>query len=218
MTKICAIHQPNFFPWLGYFDKIKKSNIFVFLDDVQNSKTGSSWFNRTMLDCFGKSKWYTCPIARPSGLLNINQVQFGDVFWKKDFMNVLQNYYKDHINIKNGFNFIKELIFQKDYDCLASLNKNVIQHVALNLGINSEFISSSKLSITSLSTQRLIDICKNVGADTYLCGRGATGYQEDDLFKKNNIKLLYQNYIPEPYKEDGFIPGLSVIDYIMNVL
>ena len=49
MDKIVAIHQPNFFPWLGYFDKINKSDIFIFLDDVQFPKKGGNWTNRVQL-------------------------------------------------------------------------------------------------------------------------------------------------------------------------
>ena len=37
----CAIMQPHYFPWSGYFNLISKVDNFVFLDDAQFSK--DSW-------------------------------------------------------------------------------------------------------------------------------------------------------------------------------
>lgn len=218
MSKICAIHQPNFFPWLGYFDKIKESDIFVFLDDVQNQKTGSNWVNRVKLNCFGKEKWYTCPIKRPPGTLLINQVEFSEPKWRFNFKEVLRNYYIKHPKYKEISEMILSLLEKKDYHYLAELNKDIILYISEYLGYSTTFISKSDLKIQTASTEMLIDVCKAVGADTYLCGGGATGYQNDKAFEEAGIKVIYQNFTPFPYgpKED-YIPGLSVIDYLMSV-
>src|SRR5256885_16256985 len=61
---LVAIHQPNFFPWLAYFDKIARADIFVFLDDVQYEKTGGTWSNRVRLLISGQAAWATMPIRR----------------------------------------------------------------------------------------------------------------------------------------------------------
>jgi WbqC-like protein family len=217
MGKICAIHQPNFFPWLGYFDKIKKADIFVFLDDVQIVKTGSSWVNRAKLNCFGQEKWYTCPIKRESGLIPINQVEFGNEEWKRNFLNVLKNYYKDYIKAQEVIQLIEHLIYHKNYKYLADLNRDVIVYFANYFGYKTHFISKSFLGIESSATPMLIDICKAVGADTYLCGGGAAGYQQDELFNKHGVTVVYQEYAPQPYGEpQRYLPGLSIIDYLMD--
>lgn len=218
MSIVCAIHQPNFFPWLGYFDKIKKANIFVFLDDVQNIKTGSSWVNRTKLNAFGKEKWYTCPIVRSTGVIPINQVTFADSKWKENFLNFLSSYYKNYTNVKNGLKLVEELIYKKDYQYIADMNQDIIIHLSYHFGCESQFVYKSSLKIDSKSTQMLIDVCNAVGADTYLCGGGASGYQDDNMFENSDIHLVYQNYCLVPYGDmKVFLPGLSVIDYIMSV-
>ncbi len=218
MSKICAIHQPNFFPWLGYFDKIKKSDIFVFLDDVQNQKTGSNWVNRIKLNCFGKEKWYTCPIKRPSGTLTINQVEFGNPEWTFNFKEVLRNYYAKYPKYKETSELILSLIEKKEYHYLSDLNKDVIVHLAEYFGYSTNFISKSSLKINTTSTNMLIDICKALGADTYLCGGGAARYQNDEAFEQAGIKLVYQQFVPSPYGHpESYIAGLSVIDYLMSV-
>ena len=77
MKHIVAIHQPNFFPWLGYFDKISKADSFVFLDDIQFPKKGGSWSNRIKLFISGDVRWVTAAINRDySGTRNINEMEF----------------------------------------------------------------------------------------------------------------------------------------------
>jgi hypothetical protein len=218
MSIICAIHQPNFFPWLGYFDKIKKADVFVFLDDVQNSKTGSSWVNRTKLNCFGKEKWYTCSIKRPHGVIPVNSVEFSDLGWKINFIEVLRNYYRKYTKCDEVSDIILRLIDEKEYCYLSNLNKDIITYFSKYFGCSTKFLSKSDLGIKSKSTYMLIDICKAVGADAYLCGGGASGYQEDDAFSDANIQLIYQNFELQPYGiQENFIPGLSIIDYLMSV-
>lgn len=79
MTRIVAIHQPNFFPWLGYFDKIARSDTFIFLDDVQYPKTGGVWSNRVKMLVAGEPRWVTAPITRTfHGLAKINEIEWAD--------------------------------------------------------------------------------------------------------------------------------------------
>lgn len=218
MPIVCAIHQPNFFPWLGYFDKIKRSDVFVFLDDIQNTNSGRSYVNRTKLNCNGQEKWYTCPINRPSGIIKINEVEFSSNEWDQKFLEVLTNYYRKHPNFKKTIVLISDLVTKKEYMNLSELNKDIIIHFSDYFGYKTQFISKSSLEIDSKSTQMLIDICKVVGSDTYLCGGGASGYQDDDLFKASGINLKYQHYTPTCYGDEKlFLPGLSVIDYLMGV-
>lgn len=217
MSIICAIHQPNFFPWIGYFDKIKRADIFVFLDDIQNQKTGGSWINRVKFNCHGEEKWVTCPIKRPSGTVLINQVEFSDSLWREKFLEILRNYYRKHPNYKFCHNLISSLIYGKNYICISDLNKDVIINISSFLGHQTQFISKSSLNINSHATQMLIDICQEVGANTYLCGGGASGYQEDTAFSKAGLNLRYQNFIATPYPSfTKFVPGLSIIDFLMN--
>ncbi len=217
MNKICAIHQPNFFPWLGYFDKIKQVDEFVFLDEVLIVKTGSSWVNRVKLHCNGAAKWVTCPIKRVSGTQKINEVEFVDISWKEGFIGIVSNYYRKHPNFHNGMKIIKEIIYSNNSLKLAEFNIHCIKVLASYLGLNVKFILQSDLNITSSSTQLLIDLTKAVGCNSYLCGGGASGYQEDELFAKAGVKLVYQDYEPKPYGDPlKFIPGLSIIDFLMS--
>ena len=73
---IVAIHQPNFFPWLGFFDKIARADVFCLLDNVQFPKTGGTWINRVQLWINGKAAWATAPVDRSySGVRRIREMQ-----------------------------------------------------------------------------------------------------------------------------------------------
>ena len=213
----CAIHQPNFFPWLGYFDKIAKSDVFVFLDDVQIVKTGSSWVNRSKLNCFGKEKCFTCPIKRPNGVVKIKDVEFADQNWQLDFFNTIDSYYKKYPNYDECKAFLLDIFGGVNTSNLCEFNIHVIKALCVHLKLDTKFILLSDLNISTSSTQLLIDICKKTGSDVYFCGGGASGYQEDAKFAEAKIGLMYQNFMPTPYgNKDKFIPGLSVIDYLMS--
>jgi len=100
------------------------------------------------------------------------------------------------------------------------LNFETIKKVIEWLGIKIEIIKESELNVNGNSSDRLINICKSIDADTYISGSGGSNYLDENLFEKNNLKLEYQNYIPPQYNQhlsDMFIPDLSIIDLIANV-
>ena len=218
-NRVVGIHQPNFMPWLGYFYKIKQSNIFIFLDDVQFQKTGASYINRVSIAINTQSSYLTVPVKRQSGVWNINETEFSDQRWKKKIIGTLQNNYAKADFFKENKEFVFELINFTSND-LASYNMNFIKEVSMRLGIKTAFVKSSDFKIDTTSTQRLIDLIKKVDGNVYLSGSGGDNYQDKELYQQENIKLIY-NKMPmfeyKQYKNDKFIMGLSVVDAIFNI-
>lgn len=222
MNKIVAIHQPNFFPWLGYFDKIVKSDTFILLDDVQFPKTNGNWINRVNLFVSDESRWITAPIKRAyHGTLNINEMVFDDrPPWRQKIIKTIESNYRKADYYKEGFEFITSLI-NNPINNIAEYNIANILAVCEYLGINKDkFVRSSDLNVTSCSTQRIIDLVKLCNGNVYYCGGGASGYQEDTLYEENGIELRYQDYSHPLYEQRNsgeFIKGLSIIDAIFNI-
>jgi hypothetical protein len=218
-SKIIGIHQPNFMPWLGYFYKIWKSDIFIFLDDVQFQKKGASYTNRVSININGESKYLTVPIKRESGTWNINKTKFLDNKWKKKIISSLQGSYAKANFFKENKEFIYSLI-EYESDNLADFNMNFILKICNKLDINTNIVKSYDYNITTISTQRLIDLIKKLNGNIYLSGSGGDNYQEKELFKKENIKLNY-NQVPNlkysQIKTEEFIDGLSIVDAIFNI-
>ena len=218
--KSCAIHQPNFFPWLGYFDKINKADIFIFLDNVAYPKSGSGsgcWCNRVKLNVNKNATWVGCPIKREHGIQLIKDVIIDKSKpWKNKLLKTLAFNYKKSPNYEKTIELISHLLLFETEN-LAEFNINAIKAISTMLNIKTEFIRQSELNVEGTSTQLLINLTKAVNAQKYLCGGGAQDYQEDNLFIENNIALIYQNYVQEKYFTiQPFISGLSVIDYLMN--
>lgn len=221
MSTRVAIHQPNFFPWLGYFDKIAHSDIFILLDDVQFPKTNGTWLNRVQLLVAGEGRWVTAPVKRDyHGTLPINEMFFDEKApWRDKLLRTLEGNYKKTDFYKENIDFIAELVSNTESN-IGAYNSHAILSLATYLGIDTGRIRrSSDMQVHTMSTQRIIDLVKKVNGDTYYCGGGATGYQEDELYAQQQVALVYQNYQHPVYMQKGasdFVKGLSVIDALFQ--
>ncbi len=221
--KVCAIHQPNFFPWMGYFDKIRRSDVFIFLDAVDYPRSGSksmaSWSNRVKIDADGSESWFRCQVKKAPLGTKINQVVLSDdQSWRGQAIEKLKSSYGQNPGFAQAMPMLESLI-NYDAPSIADFNINAIMTISKALGLKVQFCRQSEVEASEASTELLIELCKKVGCDTYLCGGGAGGYQEDAKFTENGIQLVYQDYKPLPYgaEEYGdFMPGLSIIDYLMK--
>ncbi|MFW6129792.1 MAG: WbqC family protein [Atribacterota bacterium] len=214
---IAGIHQPQYMPWLGYIDKIKKCDKFVFLDDVQYKKR--EYQNRNKIRTPQGSMWLTIPVlVKGKYRQDIKQVKINNsTNWRKDHIKAIKHNYSSAKYFDKYFPQI-EKIFSKEYKYLIDINMETIKFMIKAFDIDTEYVFSSELNIKSQRTQRLIDICKKLGADEYLSGQGAKDYMDQELFNKNGIKLRYQEFKHPEYTQnfDGFIPNLSAIDYLFN--
>jgi hypothetical protein len=218
---VVAIHQPNFFPWLGYFDKIARSDHFVFLDHVQFQKTGGVWSNRVRLLLSGNPGWVTAPIVRAfHGFRQVNEIEFAaNQAWREKLLKTLRASYGRTPFFAETMQVLEALVRHED-DNLARYNSHTImqlaEHLALPLPV---WHWSSEIGPAEESTDLLITLTRHVGGDTYLCGGGAADYQEDAAFATVGLTLQYQHFRHPTYKQrhgDPFVPGLSVIDALMN--
>ncbi len=214
--KICAIHQPNFFPWLGYFDKIKKADVFIFLNEVQFQKKGGTYTSRVQLNFQNGPQYFTCPVNRGSGTHKISQITFADERWKKKFLQTLQLNYAKYPNFKETMDLLQEIL-NLETQYLSELNIFSIKKICSYLKIETEFKAQSELESLGSSTELLCHLVKEVNCNAYLYGGGAQKYQENDLFINQGIELVEQNFTPTPYGDPHkFQPGLSIIDYLMS--
>ena len=219
---IVAIHQPNFFPWLGYFAKIATCDKFVILDNVQLPKTGGTWSNRVKIMIGGEAKWLTAPIVRNyHGVRNINEVEFDcRIKWRDKILKTLDANYRKCPFFVETMDMVGSLIEYPDNN-MASYNIHLILSIAQAIGVEREkFVLSSSFPSDLSSNDLLVHLTRACGGIIYMCGGGADSYQDEDVFKKSGITLRPQNFTHPVYPQrgvDDFIPGMSIIDALMNV-
>lgn len=218
---VVAIHQPNFFPWAGYFDKLARCDSFIFLDDVQYPKTGGSWSNRTAILVNAASAWLTAPLARNfHGTRILSDMHFRDADWATDATRKLHGAYGKAPYYAEALQALQPLLHHQAPH-LAAYNTHVIRALCALLNIKlPPIIDSSQLACADTGTARLISLIKAVGGTHYLCGGGSAGYLDEDAFAQAGIGLVFQQFTPLPYAQKGteaFVPGLSVIDMLMQL-
>ena len=222
MSIAAAMHQPNFFPWLGYFEKIARSDVFIFLDDVQFPKTGGVWINRVKLLVAGEPKWLTASINRTyHGTLKVNEVTFVQRSpWRSKMTKTLQSQYSKHPFYEQTMDILSPLLMNPEPN-ISEYNIHAVTELALAIGLDTTKICrSSDYPTSDSATKRLCSLTRAVAADTYLCGGGAHGYQDDQIFSSYGLSLRYQNFNHPFYPQHGykdFVPGLSIIDAAMNL-
>jgi hypothetical protein len=165
---IAAIHQPNYIPWLGFFYKVAKCDKFVILDNIQIANRGFT--NRNKVKRTSGEAWVTLPIS--SGCA-INEVKLKNyIDWKNEHLNIFNHNYK---RAKFFSNYIDELtgIYNMDWDYMSEFNIAILKYILDKLGLKKELIFSSSLGVEGKSTELIVNICKEIGTDTYLSGSGA---------------------------------------------
>lgn len=220
--RLVAIHQPNFLPWLGWFDKCRRADVMVLLDDAQFQKTGGTWTNRVSMLVGGRADWVTLPIVRAyHGTREVREIELdGRAPWREKLLRTLRQSYAKHPCVNETLALLEEPL-RAPTTSLCEYNVGLLETIARAIGIDwSRTVRSSALGVTSVSTERLIDIVQRLDGDRYLVGGGAGGYQEDALFAEAGIAVVPQAFRHPEYPQRGtgtFVPGLSIVDALMNV-
>lgn len=213
---IVGIHQPNFIPWSGYFYKMAKSDLFIYLDDVQYTK--NSYQNRVKIKTSQGDNWLTLPIVHKYGQLT-NEVRLNTSDkWQEKHIKTIEFNYKKSINFKPVFAILSESYYAQDWKFMSDFNIFLIEKLCNYIGIGTKTIKSSELNVSGTSTERLVNLIKATGCTEYLSGFGAANYQDVQMFKDYGIELKYSEFIHPKYEQlwGEFTAGLSIIDMLFN--
>lgn len=217
-----AVHQPNFFPWLGFFDKLARADVFISLDHVQFPGGLGNWANRSRLIVAGEPRWSTAPIVRGSLQQTIVETLFDERSrWRRKLIGTLEASYRKAPFFEEAMGLFAPLILHPE-SRLAEYNLNAIGEIASALGLDpGKIVRSSEMKARSASTQLLIDLVKETDGEIYIYGGGASGYQEDVSFAAAGVALEAQRFEHPVYRQinagESFHPGLSIIDAVMNL-
>lgn len=216
---IVAVSQPTLFSWIGYYNIIKKVDIFVFLDNVKFKKR--DWHTRNKLKITNGEKeswvWITMPTKDITNETLIKDALIDNSQnWGKKHLKMFQSQYGN--NYKE-IDFLIEM-YNKSWNRVNQFNIEFIKNCCQYLDIKTKLISASELMATGKKSELLLNICKELGATEYLTSIGAKEYLENDkeMFEEENIKISYHDFIHPNYKQQGksFISNLSILDLLFN--
>ena len=212
--------QPTYLPWLGYFDLIRKVDVFVIYDHVQFEKR--SWQQRNRIRNAAGEIMLTVAVETKSKFnqsikdVKIDHTQKSLV---KHLASIKMAYAKSP-NFDRIYPAI-ENAFRKKVDFLMDLNLELIRTGMQYFNIQKDILFSSQMDIAGQKVEALINVCKKIGANQYLSAAGSKTYiDENNLFPVNEIELSYQSFTSPVYKQvnfSDFISHLSFIDYLFNV-
>ena len=213
--KIVSIHQPNYFPWLGYFYKIYQSDIFVFLDDVQFTNEGLQ--NYHYIKTPQNSFRLKIPVKYRFGDMIYDVQPRYELNWVIKHLKTIEMSYKKAPFFEEIFNDYKNLI-TVEYKNLALLNISIIRFICFKLGITTKTILSSEMNILTVKEEKVLDICNELQASVYYSGNGAKVYQKEKDFTIRGLELRYSNFIPFEYPQlwGPFQSNVTILDYLMN--
>ncbi len=218
MSKKAAIVQSNYIPWKGYFDLINRVDEFILYDDMQYTKR--DWRNRNRIKTPDGLLWLTIPVTvKDRFSQKIKDTVISDREWnKKHWKTIAANYgkAKHFIDYRDMF---EELYLNSDERFLSEINFKFIDALCSLLGITTGISRSMDYHLCEGKTERLVDLCRQAGAEEYITGPAAKDYINEELLRREGITVQYMDYsgYPEYNQLYGqFEHSVSIIDLIFN--
>jgi len=213
---VVAIHQPQYLPWLGYFDKLDRCDVFCLLDTVQYKK--NEFQNRNRIKTAEGWQWLTVPVTYrfPQRIEEVGVNQTVD--WQRKHLQALKTNYSKAPFFENYYASFEEF-YQQSYELLTEVNVACIRFLMDLLGLKRKVVLASSLQVeTDDPTLRLVKICQVLHGNAYLSGKDGANYMDPDTFHKHQLELVFQDFNHPEYPQcyGPFEPNLSVVDLLFN--
>jgi hypothetical protein len=213
-----AAHQPNYLPWLGFFDKMCACDLFVIEDLVLLETKG--YTNRNKIKGCQGSLWLTVPIIHVGQQIPINEVKIaskGKSNWaKQHYLSMKYSYCR--APYWSDYQSFFEQSYGLEWNKFIDLSLNFIEGIRSFLNIKTPLVMASTLKASGTKSDLIIAQCKELGATTYFSGMGAKNYLEVKKFEEQGISVIFQNFEHPVHQQlyGKFVPNLSAIDYLFN--
>jgi hypothetical protein len=223
VDRVVACHQPNFLPWLGFFAKIARSDVFFLLDDVQFTQGANrhNWTSRVRIGAANGPLWLSLPVRRSGeGRQSILDLKTGDgPRWLPKMLKTLDESYRKAPHSAECLPLISEIL-ERHQGSVCETNIELIRSICGMLGLSAVLIRSSQQQVDGAATNRLVNLTRSANGTIYLSGDGADDYQLVDAFNAAGIQLRKLGFRAQPYPQRrgaDFVPGLSIIDALCHV-
>ncbi|RAP59380.1 WbqC family protein [Oleiagrimonas sp. MCCC 1A03011] len=213
---IAAIMQPYLFPYIGYFQLMHAVDIFVFYDDVKYIKSG--WVNRNRLRIGNRAAWFTLPIKRDRSHLSIHEREYRtDEATLERLLRTIWMNYSHTSHGREMYDVVAHLLRYPSPN-ISNFNVHAAIHLAHMMGICCRFQRSSQMTAghRGSGTPRVIDICKAVGATTYINPIGGMDLYDPEDFAASGIELKFLRTTASPAQLESGPQHLSILHELMH--
>jgi hypothetical protein len=213
----CVISQPRLFPGLHYLHRMLAADWFVILDTVQFTPRHEE--NRARLRTANGADWLTVPMRQASREQLIRDTRIDESQpWQRRAVRTLQHLYGKAPHFKEHAPAV-QAVLEAGHETLTALDRASWEPALRLLGITCRFVRASELPVEGKGPQLLLDICKHLGADSYLSGGFGREYLDTAAFAREGVQVVFHEYTCQPYpqRSEGFIPFLSYLDALFNV-
>lgn len=214
---LVVCHQPDFVPYLGFFDRLLDADVFVLLDDVQFLRRG--WHHRDRIKTRAGSEWLTLAVEKCPRDTPIAEVRLAAnrAEWVPGLLNLLVENYRQAPYFEAVFPRIGELL-ERPWQRLTDINLAFLDLAYEFFGLRPNVVMASEIGVDSTSNQRLIDLVHAVGGDSYITGTGALDYLDFNLWERAGIDLRVQSFQHPVYPQlhGAFEPMMSCLDLFFN--
>jgi hypothetical protein len=218
MSKRVAIIQSNYIPWRGYFDIINSVDAFVLLDDVQYTRR--DWRNRNQIKTAQGLQWLTIPVdVKGQFDVKIKDVTVANADWASDHWNKISQAYRKAPHFATYRDAFEDAYLNCNEKYLSQINFRFLQLINSILEIKTHIYWSHDFSVSTDKSQRLLDICLQLKATTYVSGPAAKDYLQTDRFEVADVNvewMSYDGYRSYEQLHGDFVPNVSAIDLIFN--
>ena len=214
---LVAIHQPEYLPWLGYFEKMLRAEVFVLLDNVQFSK--GDFHNRTRIKGAAGAQWLSVPVHAGSSA-TIGAVEVAGHRWEaKHWRSLVSAYSRAPFFAEWAGEF--EAFYRQAAPRLLDYNVGALELLARAFGLRRNWVLASRLKAGGRKSELVLNICRELGADAYYSGRSGSAYLSRDEFERAGVEIKVQQFAHPVYEQlfagaGGFTPNLSALDLLFN--
>jgi hypothetical protein len=213
-----AVMQPYLLPYIGYYQLLRSVDKFIVFDDVNYINRG--WINRNRILVNGKDHMFTLPLENASQNKFICAVNISSEAekWRRKFFRTMELNYCKAPMYKPVMSFM-EMLFKELCGSLSVFLMKELELTCSYLGINTEIVSSSQIydNRELAGGERIIDICRKEGVDTYINACGGTDIYDKKDFAAHgiNLKFIQTGDIKYHQFSNEFVPWLSIVDVMM---
>lgn len=218
MTSV-VITQSNYVPWRGWYAMVRAADTLVYLDDVQFTRR--DWRNRNVIAGGREPKWMTIPLKNSGNYHSlIHEMTVSDQKWWESHLSLLENTYRN----QKFFNILRTELYSvyqtlEGVDSLSSINRRVNEWIFSALEITTAVRDSQEIPSQLKQSERLVEICKFIGADEYVSGPAAKVYLDETIFEANAVKVRWIDYSRLPPIEVPQLPEqeLSILHFLASM-